>query len=135
MNILFQANSGLRFLVLLVGAVALLVLLSALGTGRAARATRGLTAAFVGLLDLQVLLGLALVLAGIWYGALMGHLVLMVVALVVAHVASIRARRSTDARRAIVMRLVAVAVPLALIVGGIMAIGRSVFGSAPPTPG
>ena len=134
MNILYQAHSGLRYLVLLVGVVALLVLAYGLVGGRPMRAGRGLTSAFTGLLDLQILLGVGLIVGGIFYGALMGHLVLMVLAAVAAHVASVLARRTTDERRALTVRLAGVALALVCIVGGILAIGRSVFGSAPATP-
>jgi uncharacterized membrane protein YphA (DoxX/SURF4 family) len=91
--------------------------------------------AFAGLLDLQILLGAALVLGGRFPDAVVGHLVLMLLAAVVAHGSSIVARRSADERREVVIRLAGVALSLLLIVGGIMAIGRSVFGSAPPIAG
>jgi hypothetical protein len=134
MNALYHAHSGLRYLVLLAGVAALLVLAAGLATGRPVRAARALTSAFTGLLDLQILLGLGLVLGGVFYGALIGHLVMMLVAAVAAHVASVVARRAADERRANTTRLVGVLVALLCIVGGIMAIGRGVLGSAPATP-
>jgi hypothetical protein len=73
------------------------------------------------------------VLGGLFPDAVAGHLVLMVLAAAAAHGSSILARRSPDDRRALVLRLAGVALSLALIVTGILAIGRSVFGSAPPT--
>lgn len=135
MNILYQAHSGLRYLVLLAAIAAIVALGYALATRRPVRAGRGLTAAFTGLLDLQLLLGLALVLAGIWYGALIGHLAMMVLAAVAAHAGTMIARRSADERRATTMRLGGVVLALVFIIGGIMAIGRSIVGSAPPTLG
>lgn len=135
MNMLYQAHSGLRYLVLLAGVLALLVCVYGIATGKPVRAAQVLTAAFTGLLDLQILLGVGLVIGGIYYGALIGHLVMMALAAVVAHVASVMARRTEDARRALTLRLVGVGLALVFIVGGILAIGRSVVGTAAPTLG
>lgn len=135
MNILYNAHSGLRFLVLLAAAVAIVVLLYGVTTGRPVKAARGLAAAFTGLLDLQVLLGIALVIGGIWYPALMGHVTMMVLAAVVAHGASVMARRRKEPRAAMQLQLAGIVLALVLIVGGIMAIGRSVLGTAAPTLG
>ena len=134
MNVLYQAHSGLRYLVLLVGLLALVALVYGVATRRPVGAARALTGAFTGLLDLQILLGIALVIGGIFYGALMGHLVMMLVAAGIAHAASIMAKRAPDERRALTMRLIGVLGALLCIVAGITAIGRSVIGSAPATP-
>jgi heme A synthase len=125
---LYMAHSGLRYMVLLAGILALVYFLVALSSRRPQeRAGRILMAAFVGLVDLQVLLGLLLVFLGIWYPALMGHLVLMVLAAAAAHAASVLARRAVDSQRAHATRLVGVVLTLLLIAGGIMAIGRGIF--------
>jgi len=131
MSFLYHAHSGLRYLVLLAALVALIALAYALATGRTSRATRILPAIFTGLLDLQVLLGIGLVMGGLFPDAVVGHLVMMVLALIVAHGASILAGRAGAERRAVVIRLAGVVLALLLIAGGIMAIGRSVFGSMP----
>jgi heme A synthase len=133
MNFLYQAHSGLRYLVLLAGLAALVTLAIAFSTNRPSGAAKGLTSAFVGLLDLQVLLGIALVISGVYYGALMGHLAMMVLAVVAAHGSSVLAKRTPDARKATQMRLMGVVAALLLIVFGILAIGRSVIGSGPMT--
>jgi hypothetical protein len=133
MTMLFQAHSGLRYLVLLGAVLVLLAAVYGLATGKSLPAARGLMAAFTGVLDVQILLGLGLVLGGIWYGALIGHLVMMSVAAVVAHVASVKARRANDARRADIIRLIGVVVALVCIIGGIMSIGRGIVGTSPPT--
>ena len=135
MNFLYHAHSGLRYLVLLAAFAALIALAYALASGRAGRATRVFPAIFTGLLDLQVLLGIGLVLGGLMPDIVVGHLVMMIIALIVAHGASILARRSADERRALVIRLAGIVLALVIIVGGIMALGRSVFGSAPMTVG
>jgi len=133
MNLLYHAHSGLRYLVLLAGVVAAVAFAYGLAARRPLGAARGLTAAFTGLLDLQILLGLGLVLGGVFYGALIGHLVTMLLAAVAAHASSVMARRATDERRALATRLVGVVLTLVLIAVGITAIGRGVFGSAPMT--
>ena len=135
MNALYHAHSGLRYLVLLAAVVAIVVLGYGLASGRRLAATRAVTASFTGLLDLQVLLGLALVLGGMLTDRATGHLIMMVLALVVAHGASIIAGKSTDDRRELTVRLIGVVLSLAIIVGGIMAIGRSVLGSMPASVG
>lgn len=135
MNALYHAHSGLRYLVLVAAVAALVVLAYGLATGRALRLARILPAAFTGLLDLQILLGIALVLGGLFPDAAVGHLVMMVLAAVAAHGSSILAQRSIDERRALVIRLGGIALAAVLIVGGVLALGRSVLGSAPPTVG
>lgn len=126
MTFLFHAHSGFRYLVLLAGVIALLVFAYGVITKRPIGAARGLNAAFVGLLDLQVLLGIILLFTWPFYGALMGHLTMMVVAVVTAHMASVWARRTSDERRALVIRLAGVVLTLLFIVLGILAIGRSI---------
>lgn len=127
MNFLFHAHSGLRYIVLLVGLVAIAVLAIGLIRKKPIGAERGLTAAFVGVLDLQVLLGIVLLFVFPFYGALMGHITMMVLAAVAAHLLSVRAKKATDPNRATLLRLWGVVVPFILIVLGILAIGRSVF--------
>lgn len=136
MNALFYAHSGLRYVVLLVAVVAIAYHAYGLAAGRpvdrAARATGGM---FVGLLDLQILLGLILMAAGIYYGALIGHLVMMVLAAVAAHAGIAFGRRSAEARRYYTAALAGIVGALVLIVLGISAIGRSVFQSGVPSVG
>lgn len=130
MQILFYAHSGLRYLVLLVGLVALAYFVWGLATRRVpGRAVRSLGAAFSGLLDLQLLLGLLMLALGRYYPALIGHIVMMVLAVGVVHgLLVVNRRRATPGW---VLPLVGVALGLVLIIGGIMAIGRSPFGSLP----
>jgi heme A synthase len=135
MNALFHAHSGLRYLVLLAALGALLALAHALASRRTTRPARVLPAVFTGLLDLQITLGIALVMGGLMPDAVVGHLALMLLAATVAHGSAIMAKRAHDDRRELVVRLAGVALTLALIVGGILAIGRGVLGSAPPTVG
>ncbi|HET7321110.1 MAG TPA: hypothetical protein VFI96_01355 [Longimicrobiaceae bacterium] len=135
-NVLFHAHSGLRFLILLAAVVDVVYFAYALGARLPVRrAARVLTAIFTGLLDLQVILGLALVATGIYYGALIGHMAMMILAVIVAHAASVMARGAEDPRRAYWIRLVGVLLPLILIIMGILAIGRAVLGMGLPSGG
>jgi hypothetical protein len=130
---LYHAHSGLRYLVLLTGVVALLVFAYGLISRRPVRGAPALTAAFTGLLDLQLLLGFGLFFGGIFYNAVMGHMVMMLIAAVAANGSAILAPRATTKRQELVMRLAGVVIALVCIVIGILAIGRSVLGSAPAT--
>ncbi|MEX2583233.1 MAG: hypothetical protein WD766_08155 [Gemmatimonadota bacterium] len=134
MQMLFMAHSGLRYLVLLVGIAALIYFGYAVATKKGDERTgRVLGSAFAGLVDLQIVLGLLMVAFGLFYSALIGHLFMMIAAAVVAHVAMVFARTSPNPSRGNAVRLLGVAMALVLIIGGIMAIGRSVFGSGAPT--
>jgi uncharacterized membrane protein YphA (DoxX/SURF4 family) len=135
MTFLYQAHSGLRYLVLLAALGAVVSLAYALAMGRVDRSARVLPVAFTALLDLQVLLGIGLVIGGVFPDAAVGHLAMMVLALVAAHGSSVLARRASSSRRELTIRLVGILLALALIVGGIMALGRSVLGSAPMSAG
>ena len=133
-NGLFYAHSGLRYLILLVGVALAVNSALALRTRRPSNsADRILTAAFTGLLDLQLLLGIGLVISGILYPALIGHIAMMALAVVVAHATSVLAKKATEPRRAHTMRLAGALGALVLILGGITAIGRAIFGTGAPS--
>ena len=129
-----MAHSGLRYLVLLAGIAALLYFAYAGFANKGNRKTgRSIGAAFCGLLDLQIVLGLVLVATGLFYGALMGHLFMMIIAAVVSHGAMVLGRNQEDESKGNKVRFAGVLVTLLLIVAGIMSIGRDVFGSGSPT--
>lgn len=123
---LFHAHSGLRFLVLLLGAANVVIL----GLGLAQRRPfgklhRAVGSAFAGSLHLQVALGVALVAMGRYYPALIGHMVMMIVAAIAAQVTlSVNRRRPSPN---LVLPLVGVVIALVCITGGVMAIGRGLF--------
>jgi hypothetical protein len=128
MMMLFHAHSGFRYLVLGIAVVAVAHLGVSWARGRPFdRAGRILSAAFTGVLDLQVLLGLLLLTVWPWHGALAGHVTLMLGGAAAAHAFSIANRRRPVERRSHALALAGVAVPLALIVAGIKSIGRPLF--------
>lgn len=133
MEILYSAHSGLRYLILLLGLAALAYFAVGWGTNRAYdRPARIIGSSFVGTLHLQVVLGVLLIASGIYYPALNGHLVMMLAAAAAATYLIRRGRRAPEAGHAHVLSLAGVLLSLLLIVGGIMAIGRGVFGHQPP---
>jgi hypothetical protein len=131
-NMLFYAHSGLRFLVLLAALIAIAVLLWGWSARRSfAGQSRAVTAVFTGVLDLQVTLGILLVLFRPWYGGLIGHLVMMIAAAFAAHGITVYGRKQADPRRAHMISLIGVVLALALILGGIMSIRSSPFQMSP----
>jgi hypothetical protein len=94
MDILFRIHSDTRWLVVLVGVVALVkFLIGWLGKGKFQKFDRILTSAFSGLVDLQVLLGLVFLiwsgLAGVGFPRQrLEHAFIMIIAAVVAHLPS-----------------------------------------------
>ncbi|HYH78627.1 MAG TPA: hypothetical protein VEX86_02495 [Longimicrobium sp.] len=130
-NAIFHAHSGLRYLVLLAAVVALVVLaLGASGRQPFGKRARVVLSIFSGLLDLQILLGIAMVVMGCFYSALIGHLMMMILAAVAVHGLSVYARKQGVPRRAHTVALIGVLVGLALIAAGIGAIGRSPVGTS-----
>jgi hypothetical protein len=134
MTALLHAHSGVRYLVLLAALVALLYFAYGVAARRAIdKAGRVINSIFVGLLDLQVLLGIALLAVyaanGRFYGALIGHIVVMLAAVAVAHGASVLAKSRGDARQQYSVRLVGVVITLILIALGVAAIGRPLIGA------
>ena len=133
MQMLFYAHSGLRYLVLLAGVAALVYFLMAMRSKEGDQRTgRILGGVFVGSLDLQVVLGVIMVALGLFYGALIGHMFMMIAAAVVAHAALAMARSSANASKANSIRVLGIGLALVLIIGGIMAIGRPIFGTGSP---
>ena len=128
MTIVFYAHSGIRYLVLLVAVAALAYLLFGLATRRDFDKLAGaLTGAYLGLLDLQVLIGVVLYLLFPSRPALIGHAIMMLAAVTVGHVANIMNKRREQKSYGVAFG--GVAVSLLLVVGGIMAIGRAIIGS------
>lgn len=126
MPAIFHAHSGLRFLILLLGAVNLVVFgVGLLRKQRFEKMHRILGSSFVGFMHLQVLIGFAMVAMGKWYPALIGHIAMMSIATVVAQVAmTVNKKRPTPGFQ---LPLLGTALALVCIFGGVMAIGRGLF--------
>lgn len=127
-RILFNAHSGLRYLVLLAGVLALAYFAFGLATKRPFdKGGRILGASFAGLVHTQVLLGILVLVTRVYYPALIGHIVMMVLAAGSAQTfMSINRRRPQPG---FVLPLVGVVLALVFIAGGIMAIGRGLLTS------
>jgi hypothetical protein len=131
MNLFYMAHSGLRFLVLLAGAVNLLMCGIGLATKRPFdKASRITGVVFQGLLHLQVAVGLILAMTMTFYPQLIGHIVCMLGAAAVVPILFGRNKRA--ATPGFTLPLVGTVIALVLIVAGIMAIGRTPFGMVPP---
>jgi len=127
---LLYAHSGIRYLVLLLGAATLLYAMYGVATNRDYdRRMRVLAGLFAGSVHLNVLLGLGLIFMGTFYPALIGHVFMMIGAAVVAQlVPSVMKRRPME-ERTFLPHVINSLVALGLVVGGITAIGRPIFGS------
>jgi heme A synthase len=128
---LFHAHSGLRYLVLLAGVIASVVLLLGYLKRRPYKgASRIASSAFMGLLHLQFVLGILLVITGIWYSALIGHMFMMFLAVGLFTTMAGYAKRQTDDHKAHGVALAGVVLTLALIAGGILSIRSGLFASS-----
>jgi hypothetical protein len=135
MQFVYQAHSGVRYLVLLAGIIALVVLIRGLASGaQYGRAARISAAAFIGLVHLQVLLGVVMVVMGRFYPALIGHMAMMILAAAAGQLLTVWGKKALDAGTAHKLSLAGVVLALVLIVGGIFAIGRTPLETRAFTP-
>jgi asparagine N-glycosylation enzyme membrane subunit Stt3 len=126
---LLSAHSGLRYLVLLLGIAVVAYALYGLARKRPYdRRMRILGAAFTGALDLTVLFGLAHLFTSRFYPQLGGHIVMMVLALAVAHIVSIVMRRRPPEERTYTPHVVGTLTVLVIVALGIAALGRPIVG-------
>jgi hypothetical protein len=125
-NTIFMAHSGLRYLVLLAAVVAIVTAAMGLrAAGPSSKAERVAGAVFAGLLDLQVLLGIVLLLMWQFYPQLIGHITMMVAAAAAVHMGSVIARRrGAEGSK---YRLIGYVAGLVAIIGGILAIQRPII--------
>jgi hypothetical protein len=122
----FKAHSALRYLLLAAALGAILYYGFSLATRRSPQSRdRALAASFNGLVDLQLTLGIALILLGRVYPALIGHIVMMIAAAAAAHLGVIVYRRRRQAT--LLPLLIGLGSSLLLMVGGILALGRGVL--------
>ena len=127
---IFMAHSGIRYLVLLLAVVCAVYAIVGWATGRPYdRAMRGIASAFAGVIHLQILVGLAVIFTSGFYPALMGHITMMIAAAAVAQIPASVMRRRPEEKRTYAPHAVSALVALALIAGGVMAIGRPLIGT------
>jgi hypothetical protein len=121
---LFMAHSGFRYLVLLGGVIALLLAIVAVATSGSAAARRaaGVYRVYTVLLDIQVLLGIITAILRPFVPQYIGHIAMMLLAVAFAHIMAVKLRKAAEPKP--MLALAGVLVSLALIVGGILAIGR-----------
>ena len=94
-SFVFNAHSGLRYLILVIGVVtALVALIGFLQKKPASSAGVTMLRIFTVLLDIQVLLGIATLLTRPFYAQLIGHLVMMIAAVAVAHLGTTRLKKT-----------------------------------------
>lgn len=119
-----HAHSGLRYLILLTALAALAFFVAGVARKQdLGTPGRILGSAFAGLVDLQVLVGLGVLMTRPYIPMYIGHIVMMVLAAVVGHAMLMVNKRRPKPGHA--LPLVGVAFALLFIVGGIFAIGRS----------
>jgi hypothetical protein len=128
LNGLLHAHSGLRYLVPLAGVAALLYSLFAVLTRRPYdRGMRITAATFTGLLHLQILLGFFLLVSGRFDPQLIGHIFMMLLAVAATQIPLSVLKRRPPEERTPLPHLIGTVVALALIWGGILSIGRTLF--------
>jgi hypothetical protein len=126
---LLNAHSGARYLALIMGVAVIAYAAYGMATKRPYDKTmRILASSFTMSLDLTLLFGLALVFTGTFYPALGGHIVMMVLAVAVAHIVSVVIRKRPLEQRTYAPHLVSTIIVLAMLAVGAMAIGRSILG-------
>jgi hypothetical protein len=124
MGVVLMVHSIVRWLVVLVGVIAAVRAVLVM-TGRPGnKMDRGLMSGFTGLMDLNVLLGLILIIGlGEWELVQIEHAVTNTIAVVVAHVFVARAKKIEDPKRKAQFHLLGVVVSLAIIVVGVALVG------------
>jgi len=122
MDIVLLLHSLVRFVILLVAVVGIVKGLVALIQKSAAdKLDQTLTSAFLGLYDLQMLLGLLIILLGGLSQAI--HPIVMFVGILLAHGLQAMTRRATGSNAAL-YRLALYIVPLLVILVGLSTIGH-----------
>jgi len=128
-NIFFNAHSGLRYLILLAGVLTVLYSIYGMVSGRSYDKTmRILASSFVGTIHLQLLLGIGMIFMGRFQPALTGHIFMMLFAAAAAQIPVSVMRRRPEEAKSYMPHGVGALAALAFIVGGIMAIGRTILG-------
>ncbi len=127
---LLHAHSGFRYLVLLTGVIVIAYAAYGLATkNQYGKRMRILSGIFTGVVDLTALLGLLVVIfTDNFYPQLTGHIMMMVVAVVTAHVVHGVMKRRPPEAQSFTPHLIGTLVVLACLAAGIIALGRPIIG-------
>lgn len=129
-NFFFYAHSGFRYLILLLGvATVLYALFSTLTKRPYDKPMRALSSGLAGAMHVQILLGFALIFSGRFFPAVALHFLTMLLAAASAQIPVSVMRRREEEDKTQLPHAIWAAVALALIVAGILALGRPILGS------
>jgi hypothetical protein len=124
MEFVLTLHSIVRWLVVLVAVIAVVrYALVMAGKAQSSGMDRGLMAGYTGLLDLNVLLGLILIIGLGFTPPRIAHAVTNIIAVVAAHFLAQRAKKVEDAKLKARMNLLGVVISLVIIVVGVALIG------------
>ena len=122
MDIVLAIHSIVRFLILLAAAIGIIkALVSLVQRAKSDKLDQSVASAFLGLFDLQALLGLLIILLGGLGPAI--HPIVMIVGLLLAHSLQAMVKR-VDGSSAAFYRLALYVVPLLIILVGLSSIGH-----------
>ena len=126
-DIVFNAHSGWRYLVLLLAVLTTLyALVGYIQKKPVDKAGLTMLRIFTAVLDIQVVLGILTLVTGDFYPQLIGHLVMMIGAVAIAHLGAVRLKKTAPEARSNGMLLTTSLIALLAIVGGILAIQRPI---------
>ena len=124
MGFVLTLHSIVRWLVVIVAVIALVrYALVMAGKAQSSRMDRGLMSGYSGLLDLNVVLGLILIIGLGFTMQRIEHAVTNIIAVLVAHFLAQRAKKIEDARLQARTNLLGVVISIVIIVGGVALIG------------
>jgi hypothetical protein len=122
MDIVLAVHSIVRFLILLAAVIGIVkALISLVQKAKSDHLDQSVASAFLGLYDLQALLGVLIILLGGLSQAI--HPIIMIVGLLLAHALQSMVKRA-DGSAAAVYRLALYIVPLLIILVGLSSIGH-----------
>ena len=124
----FNAHSGWRYAVLFIALMTIVyALLGMVRKHTVDKSGMALMRMFTIFLDIQFALGIVTLFTRPFYSALIGHLVMMIAAIAVAHLGLVRLKKGAPESRSYGLMLASSLIPLALIVAGIVAIQRPII--------
>ena len=119
MGVVLMVHSIVRWVIVLVGLIAAVRAVIVMNGQSGSKLDRGLMSGFTGLMDLNVLLGVILIIGLGFTTVRIEHAVTNIVAVAVAHIFVARAKKLEDVRRKAQFHLLGVVLSLAIIVVGV----------------